>query len=147
MVPGGIFALVREGRVLVEERPVGDVYAGMHVIPGGTVDPDDRARGDHREACFRREMAEELLAEPIEFVWVASFECFDPFRIPTRTVLLHLYLVTAWAGALPTHTQEGGRDFGRLHWWPLADGDSLPHPCHRWMAARLRERLAYSDRR
>ena len=138
---GVIFALVRDGHVLVEHRPSHDVYAGMDVLPGGTLDPEDFAQPDPPEAALLREVQEELNAVLLDYEWLSSFPCFDPFRTPTRLVLIHFYVVFRWEGEIPSHSQEGGEDFGRLHWLPVERGGELPHPCHRRMMRELVRRL------
>lgn len=141
MPEGVIFAFVRDDHVLVEHRPPRDVYAGMDVLPGGRIDPEDFAQPDPAEAALLREAREELHATPTDYALLAAFPCYDPFRTPTRTVLIHFYAVFQWTGILPSHSQEGGQDFGRLHWMPVARGCELPHPCHRRMMRDLVRRL------
>lgn len=56
--------IVREGKILIAQRPPGKMRAGQWEFPGGKAEP-----GESPEAALRRELREELgvevLAEPV----------------------------------------------------------------------------------
>jgi 8-oxo-dGTP diphosphatase len=76
-----------DGRVLMQQRPVGKAHAGLWEFPGGKVEP-----GEAPAAALARELAEELgiVVDAADAVPLA-------FAADVRIVLL-LYRVTRWTG-------------------------------------------------
>ncbi|KQT32321.1 hypothetical protein ASG29_10960 [Sphingomonas sp. Leaf412] len=80
-------ALVREGRWLMQRRPVGKAHGGLWEFPGGKVDP-----GETPVAALVRELGEEL------DIAVAPADCAPlSFATHDRIVML-LYVVARWQG-------------------------------------------------
>jgi 8-oxo-dGTP diphosphatase len=83
----------REGRVLITQRPAHKALGGLWEFPGGKVE-----LGEAPETALIRELKEELdlTLEP---------NALDPFAFashayPDFHLLMPLYLVTRWAGAV-----------------------------------------------
>ncbi|HEX8302605.1 MAG TPA: (deoxy)nucleoside triphosphate pyrophosphohydrolase [Sphingomonas sp.] len=81
----------RDGRVLVQQRPLGKPMAGLWEFPGGKVEP-----GEFPEAALARELAEELgigldtsRLVPLTF----ASEALDG-----RHLVLLLYTLREWSG-------------------------------------------------
>ncbi len=84
-------ALIRNGRVLVQQRPEGKAMAGLWEFPGGKLEP-----GEAAEAALVRELAEELgiTARINDLIPTA----FATGRIGARALVLLLYRIHAWDG-------------------------------------------------
>jgi 8-oxo-dGTP diphosphatase len=80
-----------DGRVLVQQRPVGSAMAGLWEFPGGKVEP-----GETPEAALIRELAEELGID-VEAACLAP-ACFASEPLDGRHLLLLLYVCRKWSG-------------------------------------------------
>ncbi|SEM58802.1 8-oxo-dGTP diphosphatase [Sphingomonas gellani] len=108
-------ALIRDDRVLVQERPAGKALAGLWEFPGGKVEA-----GETCEAALVRELSEELGI-------ALGSEALAPHSFVTgtagdRPLLLLLYVATEWAGE--AHALEASA----LCWANYADLCALPMP-------------------
>ncbi|MEM7019164.1 MAG: NUDIX domain-containing protein [Pseudomonadota bacterium] len=112
-----LFALHHEGFVLCEWRNwLGFV---MNSIPGGKIDPSDRASDDYRLTALFREINEELAIQPTQFRFIGN--------IWYRTEwLFHVYLVEAWSGEVPPKSFEHGRTLNWIHPTDLVDNHYMP---------------------
>jgi len=82
----------REGRVLVQRRPVGKMMAGLWEFPGGKIEP-----GETPESALARELDEELgIAVDLSRLSPAVFAS-EP--LAGRHMLLLLYICRSWEGA------------------------------------------------
>jgi 8-oxo-dGTP diphosphatase len=80
-----------EGRVLVQQRPLGKPMEGLWEFPGGKLEP-----GETPEAALARELAEELgITVEISALLPA---CFASEALGKRHLVLLLYLIRDWAG-------------------------------------------------
>jgi len=105
----------REGRVLLQRRPVGKAMAGLWEFPGGKME-----QGERPEAALVRELEEELgIAVDEAALEPAAFVSADNGG---RNMLLLLYLCRSWRGEpAPLHASA-------LAWVAPADMASLPMP-------------------
>lgn len=93
--------LMRDGKLLVAERPEGKPYSGYWEFPGGKV--EDSETGD---AAIKRELREELGIEVIQAEpWFEHLHAY-----PDKTVLLDLWRVTEFSG------EPHGRENQVLRW-------------------------------
>jgi len=82
----------REGRVLVQRRPVGKMMAGLWEFPGGKIEP-----GETPESALVRELDEELgITVDIARLAPAAFAS-EP--LAGRHMLLLLYICRSWEGS------------------------------------------------
>lgn len=111
-----------DGRILLQQRPVGKQHAGLWEFPGGKVEP-----GETPEQALVRELAEELTIqvdpaalEPLAFASAAP-------------IVLLLYRCRRWAGTVVTSDGAAWR-------WCAPDMlDELPMPpADRHLLAALR---------
>lgn len=109
-------ALVRDdGRLLVQQRPIGKQHGGLWEFPGGKVEP-----GESPEAALVRELGEELGI-------VVAQAALTPLTFASepgdgRNLVLLLYRVTDWAG------EPRAIEAAALRWgWP-AELRNLPMP-------------------
>ena len=82
-----------DGRVLIAQRPEGRSLAGLWEFPGGKVEP-----GESPEAALVRELKEELdvmVSETALAPFTFASHAYGAFHL-----LMPLYLVTAWTGAV-----------------------------------------------
>lgn len=87
--------IMRDGGILVAERPEGKPYSGYWEFPGGKVEEDESS-----ESAIKRELDEELGIKVI-----ASNHWFEHLHAyPDKTVLLELWRVTEFSGE--PHGQE-----------------------------------------
>lgn len=87
------------GRVLVQQRPMGKPMAGLWEFPGGKVDADEAP-----EDALVRELGEELgLAIRREHLIPAVFAS-EPLK--DRSLLLLLYLCREWRGTPTPHAAQ-----------------------------------------
>ena len=97
--------IVRDGRVLVCERPPGGHHPGKWEFPGGKVEP-----GEGLEACLRRELQEELGIEatigPLLWTTRHQYPGRDPF-------VLSFLLVPQYVGT-PRNLA-----FAEIRWLPI----------------------------
>lgn len=81
--------LMRDGKLLVAERPEGKPYSGYWEFPGGKVENDEPA-----ELAIKRELHEELGIDVIHAEpWFQHLHAY-----PDKTVLLDLWLITEFSG-------------------------------------------------
>lgn len=78
-----VFAIVKDGSIVVEKRKETSIYKGQTIIPGGKME-----EGETVEEATRREMKEEVGIEKAEVNWVGSFRFTNEFGY-----LMHLCLV------------------------------------------------------
>lgn len=104
-----------EGRVLVQERPVGKPMAGLWEFPGGKVED-----GELMEHALVRELEEELgiIVDPKHL----KSACFASETLDTAHLLLLLYTCREWRGV------ASPREAPALRWLHLADLRALPMP-------------------
>ena len=82
----------RDGRVLVQRRPLGKPLAGLWEFPGGKVEA-----GETPEAALRRELREELGIETDESCLAPVTFASHPLR--AQHLLLLLFVCRKWRGA------------------------------------------------
>lgn len=119
-----------EGRVLLQQRPVGKALAGLWEFPGGKLEP-----GESPEEALVRELREELdimvtadALEPAGFATEA---------LPGRHLLLLLYVIRSWQG-VPVALEADG-----LTWCePAAMGAWSMPPADGPLVRQLRSYLA-----
>lgn len=80
-----------DGRVLVQQRPVGKAMAGLWEFPGGKVE-----NGEVPEAALIRELREELGID-VERACLAP-ACFASELLGDRHMILLLYICRKWQG-------------------------------------------------
>jgi len=81
--------LMRDGKLLVAERPEGKPYSGYWEFPGGKVED-----GEDSATAMKRELNEELGIEAVQLE-----HCFDHLHpYPDKTVLLELWRITEFKG-------------------------------------------------
>jgi 8-oxo-dGTP diphosphatase len=104
-----------DGRVLLQQRPVGRAMAGLWEFPGGKVEPMEGP-----EAALVRELAEELgiVVEPGDLV-PAAFASADN---DGRRMILLLYMCRRWSG------EPRALDAQALAWVSPRDMAELPMP-------------------
>jgi len=116
MLPVVAAALVdADGRVLLQQRPVGKSLAGLWEFPGGKVET-----GETPEAALIRELEEELgIAVPHACLSPATFASAP---LGDRHLLLLLYVARKWVG-VPRALEATA-----LKWVRPADMYALPMP-------------------
>ncbi|MGP1282107.1 MAG: (deoxy)nucleoside triphosphate pyrophosphohydrolase [Parasphingopyxis sp.] len=81
----------RDGRILVQKRPVGRPMAGLWEFPGGKCEPDETP-----ETALVRELKEELGIETHQSCLAPG--CFASEPLGDRHLLLLLYVCRKWRG-------------------------------------------------
>jgi 8-oxo-dGTP diphosphatase len=96
---------------LLASRPQGKGWAGWWEFPGGKIEA-----GESPEHALTRELAEELGIKPnVTQQWlVRQYDYPATHDSAAKTVLLHFYFVTAWAGEPTPHE-------GQQLSWQVAD--------------------------
>lgn len=93
--------LMRDGKLLIAERPEGKPYSGYWEFPGGKVEEDEAG-----DAAIRRELQEELGVSVLRAErWFEHVHAY-----PDKTVLLELWLVTDFEG------EPESREHQELRW-------------------------------
>lgn len=93
--------LMRDGKLLVAERPEGKPYSGYWEFPGGKVEEDEAS-----DAAIRRELREELGVGVLKAErWFEHVHAY-----PDKTVLLELWLITDFEG------EPESREHQTLRW-------------------------------
>lgn len=86
-----IFALIKDGKILLEKRPVKGFADHQYLIPGGAISvPEDL------EQALKREVTEELGITPLQFAPLVSEEIVGLYGN-----LLKPFVVTKWEGDIP----------------------------------------------
>lgn len=81
--------IMRDGKLLVAERPQGKPYSGYWEFPGGKVEENEAG-----DAAIKRELHEELGIEVIQADrWFEHLHAY-----PDKTVYLELWRVTEFSG-------------------------------------------------
>lgn len=91
----------QDGAVLLGQRPPGKPWAGYWEFPGGKIEA-----GESPEHALARELQEELGITPTQYYpWItrtydyeAKYDAHGALESPAKTVKLHFYIITAWAG-------------------------------------------------
>ena len=92
---------MRDGKLLVAERPEGKPYSGYWEFPGGKVEDNETA-----DVAIRRELHEELGVDAVQAEpWFEHLHAY-----PDKTVLLDLWRVTEFSG------EPHGRENQVLRW-------------------------------
>ena len=89
------------GMVLLGERPAGKPWASYWEFPGGKIEPNETP-----EQALKRELQEELgIAVTHYYPWLtrtysyeAKYDAMGVLESPAKTVKLHFFIVTEWAG-------------------------------------------------
>ncbi|QLC23781.1 (deoxy)nucleoside triphosphate pyrophosphohydrolase [Parasphingopyxis algicola] len=81
----------RDGRILVQKRPVGRPMAGLWEFPGGKCEPDETP-----ETALVRELKEELGIETHRSCLAPG--CFASEPLGDKHLLLLLYVCRKWEG-------------------------------------------------
>lgn len=104
-----------DGKVLVQQRPVGKPMAGLWEFPGGKVEVGERA-----EHALVRELGEELgiVVDPKDL----KPACFASEPLDAAHLLLLLYTCREWRGTV------SAREAPALLWLHLDDLRNLPMP-------------------
>lgn len=95
-----------DGRYLLSQRRKGTDHAGCWEFPGGKLEA-----GETPQEALQRELSEELGIRVLSCRPLIAI----PFDYPGRSVLLHTYRVTAYAG------DPRGREGQPLEWFETAD--------------------------
>ncbi len=103
--------VMRDGKLLVAERPEGKPYSGFWEFPGGKIEADESG-----DAAIRRELQEELGIDVIQADrWFEHLHAY-----PDKTVLLELWRVTEFSG------EPEGRENQVLRWVTFEEILHLP---------------------
>jgi 8-oxo-dGTP diphosphatase len=103
--------VMRDGKLLVAERPEGKPYSGFWEFPGGKIEADESG-----DAAIRRELQEELGIDVIQAdCWFEHLHAY-----PDKTVLLELWRVTEFSG------EPEGRENQVLRWVTFEEILHLP---------------------
>lgn len=87
-----LFALIRNGKILLEKRLLDGFSKAQYLIPGGAINEGLESL----EEALKREMIEELGVEPVEF------KPLSDENIPgINDNLLRPFIVTSWSGEIP----------------------------------------------
>ena len=113
-----VFLFYKDGKILVEERPVKFLNNAMAVlIPGGVVEKNDGTGMQGLENALMREVGEEFAGK----IKIEKYEYLGPHSSGDIKLNFHCFLITKWGGDMPDHTVENGKKFSRLFWIRLAD--------------------------
>lgn len=93
-----IFILVKDDRVLMEQRTFSEMYANVLVYPGGNVE-----EGETEEEAFIREAKEELSITPVSYQKLENAE-----YISNNNVSVTPFLVLEWEGQVPEIVLDQG---------------------------------------
>jgi len=91
MIVVAVALIDADGRLLVQQRPVGKAMAGLWEFPGGKVEPEETP-----EAALVRELREEL-GISVEQACLAP-ACFASEALGDRHMILLLYICRKWQG-------------------------------------------------
>lgn len=89
--------VMRDGRLLVAERPEGKPYSGYWEFPGGKVEDYESS-----ESAIKRELKEELGIDVVTSIhWFEHLHAY-----PDKTVLLELWRITEFSGEPQGHENQ-----------------------------------------
>lgn len=102
--------LLRNGKMLIAERPPGKPYSGYWEFPGGKIEAQESGK-----AALHRELQEELGIEI-----TAAKHLFDhTYQYPDKTVLLEVWLVKEFTG------EPQGQENQQLRWIALYEAANV----------------------
>jgi 8-oxo-dGTP diphosphatase len=90
-----------DGSVLLGQRPAGKPWSGYWEFPGGKIEA-----GEAPAHALARELQEELGITPTQYYpWItrtydyeAKYNSQGQLESPAKTVKLHFFIITEWAG-------------------------------------------------
>lgn len=103
-----IFILVKEGKILMEQRTFSQMYSNLLVYPGGNVD-----KGEEEEVAFLRETQEELGITPTNYQLLDNADYTG-----SNDVHVTPFLVLDWEGEIPQQVLDQGNP---LLWVDLSE--------------------------
>ncbi len=103
--------IIRDGQILIAQRPAQKIFGGYWEFPGGKQQP-----GESLPECLRRELAEELnITVEVGPELFRVDHCYEHLRIT-----LHVFLCAQWLGA------PERREVQDWQWVSVADLDRYP---------------------
>jgi 8-oxo-dGTP pyrophosphatase MutT (NUDIX family) len=126
---GVVFCLVRDGKILLEQCPKKRRVLGVGewFVPGGKI-----KSGEGPAQAMLREMREELGVVPTTWEQLPVIEGSPVPPGPKGTFLMRPYLISQWAGDVPSATLDGDVP---LRWTPIEEAIRSDVPQVRAMAA------------
>jgi len=124
--------IVRSRQVLLGRRsPTRDYYPDVWDVFGGHIEA-----GEQQSQTLIRELQEELGITPVEWNYLETITIpASSSDEPSDSLILHLYLVTEWAGT-PQNLQL--HEHSTMGWFSVAEAVELPlaDPSYRELFAR-----------
>jgi 8-oxo-dGTP diphosphatase len=106
-----------DGRICLQQRPLGKNHGGLWEFPGGKVEP-----GEHPRAALVREIHEELGAHLSEQALLPVGFADSPPAAGGAGLVILLYACRAWAGEVRCLEGEA------IGWYPLQEIAALAMP-------------------
>lgn len=103
-----LYAVIENGKVLLEKRKDDEEkWPGIWAIPSGYVEMEDKV------SALMREVNEETGLMPLQYVLLKTL----PFESEDDKSLLHVFVVTKFAGETKKETDEGRK----LQWFTIEE--------------------------
>ena len=125
-----IFALIKEGKILVEKRPIPGFLDHQYLIPGGAINLKEDL-----EQALKREVLEELGVIPTEFVPLTTEDIVGIFDNNLKP-----FVITKWKGKIPKIGLDK-EDAYPLEWIEIADALNIPIESTRKIIEALKKYL------
>lgn len=133
-----LFALIKNGKILLERRPVDGFSKAQYLIPGGAINEDL----ENLEQALKREMNEELGVIPTKFKLL-----FDEDILGSNNNLLKPFIVTSWTGQIPENILDK-EDPHPLQWIKVSQAvDKLPILASKKIITEVKKFLAWQQKR
>ena len=125
-----IFALVKNGKILLEKRPVPGFLEDQYLIPGGTI-----GETENLEQALERELKEELGIVPIEFELLIEEDILGLFENTLKP-----FIIKKWQGQIPKVILDK-EDPYPLEWVDIEKALNIPIESTRRIIEALKKHL------
>ena len=113
---GVVFAFINNNKILVEHRYVNNKEE-VFFTSGSIEDKDYNKQRDYKVECLFREVKEEFQAK----ININNYVYLNEVIAKPINIIFYVFLITDWAGEMPSYTYENNQQDCLVTWEYLSD--------------------------